>query len=153
MTVQAVLCHLVRNGNLLLIKKSRGFGQGYWNAPGGKLLPSETASEAARREVYGETGMLVESLELAAEIEFYTEKNKVPEWFVYVFRSTSFSGSIREGDEGKVKWFSTDRIPYEEMWEDDRHWLPRLLEGRRFKGRFYFTENFGKLVRFELSRA
>lgn len=150
MTIRGVLCHLIRNGNLLLIKKSRGFGQGYWNAPGGRLLPNETPTEATKREVYEETGMQVERLELAAEIEFYTESNEVPEWLVYVFRCNSFSGSIREGAEGKVKWFSTHDIPYDEMWEDDRHWLPRLLEGRKFRGSFYFTKNFGKLLRFDL---
>ena len=24
------------------------------------------------------------------------------------------------------------------MWEDDEHWLPRMLEGETFSGKFYF---------------
>jgi 8-oxo-dGTP diphosphatase len=31
-----------------------------------------------------------------------------------------------------------DRIPYEKMWEDDRLWIPLLLEGVRFRGRYLF---------------
>jgi hypothetical protein len=26
------------------------------------------------------------------------------------------------------------------MWEDDRHWLPGLLDGRTFRASFHFDE-------------
>jgi 8-oxo-dGTP diphosphatase len=29
-------------------------------------------------------------------------------------------------------------IPYEEMWADDRHWLPQMLAGGRFDAWFEF---------------
>ena len=29
-------------------------------------------------------------------------------------------------------------IPYHDMWADDVHWLPGMLEGKSFKGYFYF---------------
>ena len=35
-------------------------------------------------------------------------------------------------------WTHCRRIPYELMWEDDQHWLPRMLDGEKFRGRFYF---------------
>ena len=31
-----------------------------------------------------------------------------------------------------------DAIPYDEMWADDHLWVPHLLAGRRFAGRFVF---------------
>ncbi len=31
-----------------------------------------------------------------------------------------------------------DAIPYEWMWEDDRHWMPHLLAGRWFVLRSLF---------------
>ena len=27
------------------------------------------------------------------------------------------------------------------MWNDDKYWLPKVLEGRRIKATFYFNES------------
>ena len=35
-------------------------------------------------------------------------------------------------------WFGQGAIPYPEMWADDRLWMPLLLGGKRFRGRFLF---------------
>ena len=39
-----------------------------------------------------------------------------------------------------TSWFTPERleIPYDEMWDDDRYWLPLLLAGQRFRGYFIF---------------
>ena len=31
-----------------------------------------------------------------------------------------------------------DAIPYERMWQDDIYWLPAMIEGRKFVGKFVF---------------
>jgi 8-oxo-dGTP diphosphatase len=33
-------------------------------------------------------------------------------------------------------------MPYDEMWADDRLWLPHLLAGKRFRGRFVFASDY-----------
>ena len=43
-----------------------------------------------------------------------------------------------ETDEGAPLGFPIGAIAYPETWEDDRLWLPRVLEGRRFRGRHAF---------------
>ena len=35
-------------------------------------------------------------------------------------------------------WTCVDQIPYEQMWADDALWLPMLLRGQSFVGRFVF---------------
>jgi 8-oxo-dGTP diphosphatase len=35
-------------------------------------------------------------------------------------------------------WTPLERIPWDEMWSDDRTWLPLLLEGSDVDGRFLF---------------
>src|SRR3954465_14054964 len=54
---QASLCLLVREGEVLLARKKRGFGLGKWNGVGGKPEPGETIDETAIRETEEEIGV------------------------------------------------------------------------------------------------
>jgi hypothetical protein len=47
-------------------------------------------------------------------------------------------GEARESDEALPLWTPLAEIPYDEMWVDDSIWLPWMLEGKRFAGRFLF---------------
>ena len=39
------------------------------------------------------------------------------------------------------RWFKLNEIPYDQMWEDDKSWLPKVLKGERIEGDFLFDEN------------
>ena len=41
-----------------------------WVFPGGKIEPNETPSEAAKREVFEETNLVIEDLEIVGEQSF-----------------------------------------------------------------------------------
>lgn len=43
-------------------------------------------------------------------------------------------------EEMKPEWFSYDSIPYDTMWPDDRYWIPIMLAGKHFIGRFDITQ-------------
>jgi len=36
------------------------------------------------------------------------------------------------------KWFKINEIPYEKMWEDDKFWLPKVIEDHSVYGRVLF---------------
>ena len=55
-----------------------------------------------------------------------------------VFFACDYEGDLIETVEATPIWFEMDAIPYDEMWADDRYWLPRALQGERFAGRFEF---------------
>jgi 8-oxo-dGTP diphosphatase len=57
---------------------------------------------------------------------------------VWVFRTRDFEGEPVETREAKPLWVRVDEIPYDEMWEDDRLWLPMVLRGERFQTRWIF---------------
>jgi 8-oxo-dGTP diphosphatase len=147
-TIKAVLCYLKQGNKYLLLLKAKGrFGAGLWNAPGGKIENGETAEDAAIREVREETGLIVSNLENRGSLEFYFGHGKVkPDWVAEVFTASEYSGAIKESDEGKLEWFSEDRLPLDQMWEDDRYWLPLLINGIKFRGVFEFTADSKILV-------
>lgn len=127
---------IVREGRLLLIHKKRGLGAGKFNGPGGRIEVGETPIQAAVREVQEEVGVTVTHVRPAGELYFqFTDGHSI---HGYVFTGTDFAGELRETDEAVPFWVPVDRIPYHNMWADDRLWIPLLLEGKPFVGRFLF---------------
>jgi 8-oxo-dGTP pyrophosphatase MutT (NUDIX family) len=147
-TVHAVLCYINKGNQYLLLLKSKGkFGEGFWNAPGGKIEPNESPEAAAKREVLEETGLKVLELTKAGSLKFFFGKAKQkPDWFVEVFVCSKFEGEPKESKEGRLGWFRKNALPYDEMWADDRHWLPLLTQGKRFEGTFIFSEDSKELL-------
>lgn len=130
-----VLVH--HNGRVLLGMKKRGFGMGWWNGFGGKVEPGETIEEAARREMFEESGVEIRAIEEAGVLDFEFQGNsEILE--VHVFRAEEFSGEPTESEEMRPQWFPVDAIPFEKMWPDDRYWFPLFLARKEFKGRFLF---------------
>ena len=134
------LCVIHKDGRVLLGMKKRGFGQGYWNGFGGKVEAGETIETAALRELVEEAGIVSTDFKKRGVLHFEFEgKPEILE--VHVFSVHTFTGEPVETEEMRPQWFALHEIPYDEMWADDRHWLPLLLAGKNFKGTFYFRAN------------
>ena len=148
MTTHATLCFIVHGERTLLLRKPEGFrGAGKWNAPGGKVLPGENLKECAIREVTEETGLTIQDAKEQGILRFYVGSQAQPEWIVTVFRAERFSGGLTPSFEGSLQWHDIKGLPYSEMWEVDRLWLPIFLAGKIFRGDFYFDEEGEKLAR------
>jgi 8-oxo-dGTP diphosphatase len=130
--------------------RKRGFGVNKWNGFGGKVVDGEKIEEAAVREVFEEINVKVKDLEKVGEIEFYFPHKQEWNQTVHVFIAKNWEGKIKETEEMKPKWFSINSIPYDEMWVDDRYWLPQVLEGKRVKARFVFGEDNNSLLEVNL---
>lgn len=149
--MEATLCHIIDGDRLLLQRKSAGlFGEGKWNGVGGKLKAEEAPMEGAAREALEETGLLVSDLKPHGAVNFYFGQRAKADWVVHVFSTRTFKGELKPSEEGDLRWFALDEVPYGEMWQDDEHWLPLLLDGKRFKGDFYFNGDGTKLLDFDL---
>ena len=130
---------LIRDGKILLGLKKRGFGKGKYNGFGGKLEVNETVKQAAKREVFEESNLIVKEKDIhqiAVMLFEFVGDNFIME--VNVFKSDIFSGQEKETDEMKPVWFSYDSIPYSQMWADDEFWVPLMLQGKHFFGFFQF---------------
>lgn len=134
------LC-LVRNDtHILLGMKKRGFGAGLWNGFGGKVEDGESIQDAAIREVQEESGVTVTKLIEAGILEFvFLTKEELLE--VHVFEGKEVVGEATETEEMKPHWFPLNEIPYDDMWQDDKYWMPAFLDDKKFEGRFTFDAN------------
>jgi 8-oxo-dGTP diphosphatase len=132
----ATLLFVVRGGEILLIRKKRGLGAGKVNGPGGRIEPGETPRDCAIREVQEELGVTPWDPQHRGELRFqFTDGYGL---HAHVFVSDGCDGEARETDEAVPLWTALGEIPFAEMWADDALWLPRLLAGERFDGRFVF---------------
>ena len=132
----ATLMFVIKDGRILLIEKKRGLGAGKINGPGGKIEPGETALEAVIRETQEELLITPHAPVKLGELRF--SMSDCPDILCHVYRSEDFSGVPTETDEAVPVWTALDAIPYHRMWEDDRHWLPLVIEGKTFIGNFVF---------------
>jgi 8-oxo-dGTP pyrophosphatase MutT (NUDIX family) len=149
---KSTLCILVRDNKILLAMKKRGFGCGKWNGVGGKQEQGEDVKAAAVREAEEEIGVTPTSMRKAAVLNFYfPEDLKDKDWNqqVHVFLVDGWEGTPKETEEMDPKWFDLGEIPYGSMWDDDIHWLPKVLEGKRVEGDFFFDKD-QKLSSFEM---
>ena len=137
----AVLGFLLDDNKVLLAMKKRGFGVGKYNGFGGKLEPNETPEQALAREAQEELNIKILENEKVAELNFYN--NNVLDFFVEVFLVRKWLGMPEESEELKPKWFEISKIPFGEMWEDDRYWLKHVLTGKKLIGYFWFEDLFG----------
>lgn len=135
----AVVCYIFSEDQVLLINKKRGLGRGKINAPGGRVEEGETLAETAIREVQEEVGLTISDPVEVGRLSFiftngYSLKG-------HVFFAYGYEGEPVETDEARPFWVSVSEIPYDQMWEDDIIWLPRVLDGAFIDGRFIFEDD------------
>lgn len=145
----ATLCYVIEDGEVLLIYKKRGVGEGLYNGPGGKVEEHDSSvKEAAKREMEEEVKIKAEDLEKVGELRFFF--GDTPFMYVHAFKTTSYSGTPEETEEARPEWFEIGNLPYDQMWADDRYWMPKMFEGKQLNARFQFDEDGDELKNWDI---
>lgn len=147
--MEANICHIINGDSILLKKATRGVSKGKWNAPGGKIDDGETPEESVKREALEETGLAVSSLLYHGKLTFHI-KGKDEVINDYIFSTKTFTGKLTPSEEGELRWFDKEDIPYDQMWPDDLVWLNLMFAGKKFDGDFYFNEDYSIMLNCEI---
>ncbi len=139
---------LVKEDEVCLGMKKRGFGVGLWNGTGGKVLEGESVEEAAKREAQEEFGVKVSQLMDAGKTRFIFKDGL--EISCHLFVCGEWENEPVESEEMAPKWFKIACLPLETMWETDRSWLPLILRNKRVEGIYYFNDDAKTVERYEL---
>ncbi len=105
--VEIVVSIVLKNDNVLIVKRAKKEGELQWQFPGGTVEPGEHSSQTAIRELKEETGISGEIIELIGErVHPYTKKSMA----YYAVRATSEALSINDDDLCEVKWVSKTEL-------------------------------------------
>lgn len=111
---------------------------GRYNGLGGKLEPDEDVCEGMRREIYEESGLKCERLELAGTVSWPGFGRDGENWFGFIFRVPQWTGtSLAKNAEGTLHWVDVadllaGKYP---LWEGDAHFLSLVFQSsRQFHG-------------------
>lgn len=122
------LCYIERNGSYLMlhrVKKLVDENKDKWIGIGGGFEEGESPEDCMRREALEETGLTVNSWKYCGIVTFVSD-----EWgteYMHLFKSTDFSGELKECDEGRLEWIKKTALLSLPIWEGDKIFL-RLME-------------------------
>lgn len=129
---------------LLMIKHLRGINKGYCNFPGGKIDLGESIPESVEREVREETGLNLQKSKCVGRVDIVSAENlqgKVldeDDLHIYLFYSDKYSGTLEAAqDEVELFWCDKDKIPFDKMRDNDKVWIPDILQGKMIHKVFY----------------
>jgi len=94
------LCLIRREDEILLQNRTKDDWKGY-ALPGGHVEPGESIVDSVIREMREETGLTIQAPQLCGIKQFPIEGGR---YLVFLFRTDSFSGTLRSSSEGQVEW-------------------------------------------------
>ena len=106
--IPTVLVYALQGSQVLLMHRNKEPNLGLWVAPGGKIEMDESPHDAARRELWEETGLVAEELTwrgLCTEVSPRADW----QWMLFIYVTRRFHGTLhadlREGD---LAWVEMD---------------------------------------------
>ena len=104
---------ILRDGKLLLYRRTRPPEAGHWNIVGGKVDHMEHSADACRREAEEETGLQIGGVNFLALSEQMFEGDR-HHWVSVIYHTEDIDGEARVTEPEKLPefgWFPLDDLP------------------------------------------
>lgn len=130
------LCYLEKNDSYLLlhrIKKQNDINKDKWIGVGGHFEDFESPDECLVREVFEETGLMLNSYQFRGIVTFVSDDSgeKMYE-YMCLYTSSDFSGNMIDCDEGKLEWVKKADMKKLNFWEGDYIFLDLIEKNEPF---------------------
>lgn len=104
---------ILRDGKLLLYRRTRPPEAGHWNIVGGKIDHLEHSYDAARREAEEETGLSIGTVQfLCLSEQIFSDERQ--HWLSLIYETSDFTGEPKVTEPEKLPefgWFDLDALP------------------------------------------
>lgn len=129
--IDTCLCYIEYDGKYLMLlrnKKTNDLNEGKWIGVGGKLENGETPDGAMLRELREETGIELSSYHFHGVIHFRSDKYEAEEMYLYSAELDCLP-VLSDCSEGELAWIEKERLFDLPLWEGDKLFLKKLLDG------------------------
>ena len=127
------ICYIEQDGNYLMLhrtKKENDQSHDKWLGVGGKFEKDESPDECILREVKEETGLTLTSYQLRGVMTFVSDIWETEYMFIYT--ADRFEGELTECSEGDLQWIKKTELMNLKLWEGDKIFLKKLIDGDGF---------------------
>ena len=118
------LCYIERNSSYLMlhrVKKAGDINKDKWIGIGGHCEEDESPEDCVTREVREETGLELTGMRYCGIVTFVSDRYEGE--YMHLFHSDSFSGELRDCDEGTLEWVPIAKLNELEHWKGDEIFL------------------------------
>lgn len=122
------LCYIEKDNSYLMlhrVKKEKDINKDKWIGIGGHFEPGESPEECLLREALEETGLSLHSYRFRGIITFLCDD--ITDYYMCLYTADSFSGTLKNCNEGTLEWVSKNKLAQLNLWEGDLIFF-RLLE-------------------------
>ncbi len=117
------VCFIIQDNNILLALIEYGPNDRKWNGIGGHVDSNESPEDAVVREFSEETYIKVNKNDLIKVLEINSDIK------LLVYKTNHWQGEIKAKEISlkEFRWFDKDEIPFDQMYPDNKEWLPKLF--------------------------
>lgn len=141
-TEQAIfvnMCMITREDQVLVIDRKKADWPGV-TFPGGHVEKKESFVESVIREVYEETGLVIEDPVLCGTKQFQDKQDA--RYVVLFYKASRFSGKLKSSDEGEVFWIDRNKLSGYPL-APDMEAMVQVMESDDLSEFYYYKENGG----------